>query len=204
MILRNGREVPRKAWGMAVPVDPGPHLIEASAPDGLRFRQQVEVEPNGDDVAVVVILKPVAPPPRAPLLRPTTRSTALPPELMVSRNDGYEYLQPLGWVVTGSGLLATAIGFGIYSAGESKVSASEASCNGDLAGCDDTEAMDQAKEGNSLMRTGLPLGIAGLTGLVAGVVTLVAYGHASAGEDGADVGFAVGPNGAGASLSLSF
>ena len=75
------REVRRAAWGTAIPVDPGDHVIEAVAPGKKRWRTQVTVLPDADVKSVIVpdwedevgpAPPPVTPPPVTPpgALRP--------------------------------------------------------------------------------------------------------------------------------------
>ena len=53
VVRRDGVELGKAAWGIAVPVDPGPHVIEASAPKKKPWKSTVEIgtQPN-NEVAV--------------------------------------------------------------------------------------------------------------------------------------------------------
>ncbi len=53
-IKRDGSVVGRAAWGSAVPVDPGDHVVEAIAPGKMPWRQSVVVAPAGDTRTVIV------------------------------------------------------------------------------------------------------------------------------------------------------
>jgi hypothetical protein len=68
-VVRDGVEVGAAAWRVAVPVDPGPHVIEASAPGRLAWSTTVAVKEGPDAVTVVVpdlaqapVLEPAASP----------------------------------------------------------------------------------------------------------------------------------------------
>jgi serine/threonine-protein kinase len=51
-IARDGSPIDPALWGQAIPVDPGPHEIEASAPHKKPWRTTIEVTPNAVEVAV--------------------------------------------------------------------------------------------------------------------------------------------------------
>jgi len=55
-IVRDGEKVPRAAWGVAVPVDPGEHEIAATAPGRKPWSIKVTVAPAGAPVTVAVPL----------------------------------------------------------------------------------------------------------------------------------------------------
>ncbi len=57
-VTRDGIAVPPGAFGAAIPVDPGHHVIEATAAGRIRFHREVDV-PSGTSTSVVVVL-PVA------------------------------------------------------------------------------------------------------------------------------------------------
>jgi hypothetical protein len=53
-LRRDGALVGRAAWGMAFPVDPGEHTVEASAPDKAPWRTTVSVGARGQANAITV------------------------------------------------------------------------------------------------------------------------------------------------------
>lgn len=53
-IKRDGGVVGRAAWGSAIPVDPGDHLIEAAAPGKMHWKQSVVVGANAESKVVVM------------------------------------------------------------------------------------------------------------------------------------------------------
>ena len=76
-ITRDGIVLGRAAWGTRIPVDPGMHVIEASAPGKAKRRVEVRVGPDGDaQTATVAPLEDAAPPP--PVVPPPP-TTAMPP-----------------------------------------------------------------------------------------------------------------------------
>jgi hypothetical protein len=54
-VARDGIAVPAGAFGTAIPVDPGRHVIEATAPGRIRFHREVDVQ-SGTSTSVVVVL----------------------------------------------------------------------------------------------------------------------------------------------------
>jgi len=53
-IKRDGTVIGRAAWGSAMPVDPGDHVVEAAAPGKISWKQSLVVSPAGDTKTVVV------------------------------------------------------------------------------------------------------------------------------------------------------
>lgn len=73
-VYRDGTEIGRAAWGTAMPVDPGAHVIEARAPGKANWSHSIDIGGSADrkevNVAVLEVdhSTKVAPPP--PALRP--------------------------------------------------------------------------------------------------------------------------------------
>lgn len=53
-VMRDDQEVGRAAWGTAVPVDPGDHVIRVTASGKEEWTQEVKVPPNSKTVSVTV------------------------------------------------------------------------------------------------------------------------------------------------------
>jgi hypothetical protein len=53
-VMRDGLPMSEATWGSSVPVDPGLHVIEATAPGKKPWREQVNIEHDGDRKTVVV------------------------------------------------------------------------------------------------------------------------------------------------------
>jgi hypothetical protein len=77
-VKRDGIVIGRAAWGTRIPVDPGPHLVEANAPGKRPQRIEVRVGPAADVQTVTL-----APPDEAPAEAETSASSsaALAPAL---------------------------------------------------------------------------------------------------------------------------
>lgn len=89
VVKRDGIVLNRPAWGTAVPVDPGPHVVEASAPGKTPFKATVESSPTERSREVVV-----------PALEDAPSASAKP--LWTQRN--------IGIGVAGVGVVAVAVG----------------------------------------------------------------------------------------------
>jgi tetratricopeptide repeat protein len=70
-VERSGAEVGRAAWGTPMPIDPGSHHVEASAPGKRSWSQEVELQVPGQTLTVVIpALEDIAPPAPPPSLDP--------------------------------------------------------------------------------------------------------------------------------------
>jgi serine/threonine-protein kinase len=127
-VRRDGVEVGMAVWGAPIPVDPGDHAIEATAPAKKRWTTTVNVGPKADQAHVTVAVledEPVpsavaaaptpvaaAPPPVAPLPPPQT-----PPAEPAASGSSQ---RTAGLVVGGVGIVGVALGsvFGVIAAGK--------------------------------------------------------------------------------------
>jgi hypothetical protein len=102
-ITRDGSRLQRAAWGTAMPVDPGDHVIAASAPGKLAWKHIVTVPP--DSASAVVAVPPLsdAPAPASPAL--------VPPSAVTSRAQSAGSSAPV-WVAMAFG--AAGLGAGTY------------------------------------------------------------------------------------------
>lgn len=126
VVKRDGQiGVGRAQWGLALPIDPGEHVVEASAPGKLPFTGKVQIAPNGQNAKLVVPALESAPvaPVRAPVAPPPKEAEA-PSESSVSQRT-------LGLVVGGVGVVGLGVGavFGLQSMG--KKGDADNHCNAD-------------------------------------------------------------------------
>jgi hypothetical protein len=77
-IIRDGKDIARPVWGTAIPIDPGPHEVKASAPGKKPWTTKVDVESGGVtttlDIPTLLDDKPIEPSPLA-----SGSPSALPP-----------------------------------------------------------------------------------------------------------------------------
>jgi hypothetical protein len=126
-VRRDGSVVGRAAWGTAVPVDPGDHVIEVSAPGKIPWRQSMVVGGSADSKTVVVpslrnapsaSVAAASPPPSA--LHSADPSATAPSEattVTASRPHGVSPLSVVGWASLGVGVGAAAAStyFGLHA-----------------------------------------------------------------------------------------
>ena len=106
-ITRNGVPVGKALWGTAIPVDPGPHKIEAAAPGKKHWSGRVMVGTNGATAALHV--PKLADEPRAPA---TPTPTPTPDD--TDKGSGQ---RTVGLVLGAAGVVGIAVGaaFGVQA-----------------------------------------------------------------------------------------
>lgn len=118
-IDRDGQDVGRAAWGTAVPVDPGEHVIEVSAPGKKSWSDKVEVPATPRTVSLSIPELEDAPLPAPPPSITSAGNNPPPVEADVApRSGGGSNGQLIaGYVVGGLGVAAVATGivFGLQS-----------------------------------------------------------------------------------------
>jgi serine/threonine-protein kinase len=100
-VRRDGAEIGSAVWGTPIPVDPGPHTVEASAPGRQTFRQSVDVAAGGARATVTVA-------DLAPVVGETRAGAA---------ENGGGARRTIGVVLAGAGLVGLAVGaaFGVVA-----------------------------------------------------------------------------------------
>jgi hypothetical protein len=118
-IDRDGQDVGRAAWGTAVPVDPGEHVVEVSAPGKKTWSDKIEVPAAPRTVSLSVPELEDAPLPAPPPSITSAGNNPPPVEADVApRSSGGSNGQVIaGYVVGGLGVAAVATGvvFGLQS-----------------------------------------------------------------------------------------
>ncbi len=172
VIERGGEPVPREAWGVALPVDPGPLLVRATAPGHAPFDTRVEVPrtPGGTKVAIDA-LQPFAggasavPPP------PLTGQPSTPPPA-TDDGGGLGGLGVAGLVLGGVGAatMAVSVVLGVVAEGQ-WAEAHGPSCSGNV--CTDPADVEAVNDTRSLAHVGTGVFIAGAVVAAAGGTMLV-------------------------------
>lgn len=193
-VERDGDEVARATWGVAVPVDPGEHRIDASAPGRRSWHQPITfgrtAERKGLEVPVLALIPKAAPPapPAPPIVRreapdssPPARTTARRIDLDGSQPDRRHQLtagETTGIVIGAAGVIALG-GAGYFTLRAlNRKHAYEAL--GVECQLDCQELRDARAAGN--LATILSIGGAALT--TAGIITYALSGGAGAGSGG--------------------
>jgi hypothetical protein len=110
-VRRDGEMIPKESWGIALPMDPGEHTIEASAPGRKPWSSKAVIQGDAQNVPVEVPVleaapveapKSAPPPPAAPVSSPPQADA--PPA-----RDGSGQ-RTLGLVVGGVGVVGLGVG----------------------------------------------------------------------------------------------
>jgi hypothetical protein len=150
-IKRDGVVLGTAVWSSSVPVDPGSHTIEASAPGMHPWASTVQVATRGDQQMVTV----------PPLEQLEARPVEAPRRDMAPPSGAAQ--RTTGWIVGGAGVAALGVGtyFGLRAI--SKHNQATDRCSPTL--CTDPEAVrlnDNAKLSANISTVGVGLGIAGV------------------------------------------
>jgi hypothetical protein len=168
-VRRDGVLVQPAELGSAIPVDPGEHLIEASAPGREPWSAKIHVGPDAAKVSVEIPqLKSAstgappppgaAPPPAAPLVT-TTSATSPAPSDQPASSDGSTQ-RVVGLVLGGAGVVGVGLGafFGVRAFG--KWSDAKEECSDYPYGC--------GKEGTDLRSSASTAGTTSTIAFIAG------------------------------------
>lgn len=104
-VTRDGVDVPAPAWGTAIPVDPGEHVVRAAAPGREPWTMKLSV--GEGELRSLTVPALAALPPSASHTPSTAEATAPPDE--AQREDGTTR-RTLGYVILGVGAVGTGIG----------------------------------------------------------------------------------------------
>jgi hypothetical protein len=146
-IRLDGHLLPPAVWGTEVPLDPGTHRIEVSAPRRSSWSQDIVIRKDAERITVAVPTLATVHDPEtaadAPPSTPPTRSSRPDPEPSItpsvdsgSTAAGSSGTASLGYVLGGVGLVS--VGVGSYFGLRALASWSERNDHCDATGCDPT------------------------------------------------------------------
>jgi hypothetical protein len=145
-VKRDGVELGHAEFGLPIPVDPGPHKIEAAAPKKKPFSTQIDVAAKQTDAHVTVtlvndeqaVVAPTTPPP------PTTGPVTQPPPPPETPSAAGNLQRTLGWVGIGVGAAGFAVGgiFGLTAMSKANQATNDG-CSGNT--CTGAKAQDGVK-----------------------------------------------------------
>lgn len=110
-LFLNGTPVGRAARGVATPVDPGRHVVEAKAPGRKPFREEVDVLPNADQKTVTIAKLEPLPPEPAPVVPPPIPAPA--PQALRVRDQVTTRPTPVSVYIAGAVTLGLAAAAGV-------------------------------------------------------------------------------------------
>jgi hypothetical protein len=148
-IRRDGALVGRAAWGAPIPVDPGPHPLDASAPGKTPWHGQAQVGGAGAKVSIEIppLADAAATPPPAPPAPPSPTpapAPAPPPDSATPPSSGSTQ-RLLGLVSGGVGVVGIGVGsvFGAIAMG--KNNSASGHCNGTVCDAPTVSTLNDAR-----------------------------------------------------------
>ncbi len=127
-IRRDGVAVGRAEVGIPIPVDPGHHVVEASAPDKKPWSAEVDIGARNTDVLTVALEdapKAAAPPPPEPVR--ASAPVEVPPPAPPSQGSGWK---TAGIVTAAAGVVGLGLGavFGVEAVSKNNQALQPANC----------------------------------------------------------------------------
>jgi hypothetical protein len=159
-ITLDGRSVARAEWGVATPLDPGPHAIEATAPGYKPLTRSLTVDAKTLKQVITI------PPLEAAPLPPPSSSTALSPDDNDPPRGRTQRILGIGMGAVGIAGIAVGTIFGLQASSKNDDASSH--CRGDNL-CD-SEGIRLDKEGRDAATISTISFIAGGALLAGGVV----------------------------------
>jgi serine/threonine-protein kinase len=183
-VLRDGVVVDHAEWGVAIPVDPGSHALEATAVGHKGWTSSVSVADKGAQAVSVPALEalPVEATPAVPLVVAPVESA---PAGDTTTHRGVPTQTIAGWVVGGAGIVGLAIGTAIVVVAENKYSSSKSLCEAshpDICSPQGVSERNDARDAGNAATLALGLGAAAV--VAGGVLWLTAPSSASAKHTG--------------------
>jgi hypothetical protein len=203
-ISRDGTAVGRTVWGSRIPMDPGEHVVEASAPNKKPWKAIVKVAPDGD--VQTVTLKPLddaEPGPAPPLPPPPAVQAPLPQPAVVvtTEHHAMSTRKTIGLVSVAAGVVGLGMGsyFGLVAI--QKHGDSGATCTTTPCSSTSTSLTNQAGTAADMSTVALAAGLAAL-----GIGAFLWFGDSSGRSDKPSVSVvpSLGPGREGVDLAGRF
>ena len=177
-IKRDGEVVNRALWDSPIPVDPGEHQLEASAPGKLPWTKSVSIAPQPGTSAITIpaladapavtaapapAAAPQAPPPAATPSAPAT------PDASARHNSQKTW----GWVALGAGAVGLTAGgvFGLMASKDNKAANDECRPD-DPTQCNDQGVQLSERAASRAMLSSIAFGV-GLAAATTGIVLVL-------------------------------
>lgn len=168
-IRRDGARVGEAQWDTALPVDPGEHVFEATAPGKTPWKQVVDARGEGATIDVTVPIladEPVAKPAPPPAPPPVTQGseTAPPPPAPSEASS-----QRTWAVIAGTaGLVVTGVGLGFGLSAKSQWNEADDACP--ARRCKDPLHVKRGEDAGTTADVSTTLVVVGAVGIAAGIV----------------------------------
>jgi serine/threonine-protein kinase len=136
-LKRDGALVGEAQWGLALPIDPGPHAFSATAPGKTSWNSTVDIKGEGKTVDVAVPrLDDAAPTPYdqpPPVVAPPPVNPVQQQQPVVQAPPPAEPSMQKTWAVVagGAGVVAVGVGLGFGAAASSKWNDAKSKCPND-------------------------------------------------------------------------
>lgn len=181
----DGLPVGDASWGVPLPVDPGPHAVEASAPGRQTWTTTLTIAAEPRTTAVVVpplqtssTTSSVSPPPVAGAptaqttapVSPTSTAPAAPAAATEPVPPASHAQRTIGWVIGGAGVVALAVGAGFAVSAKSKYNDSLKNCDPNSTNSCYPEGVSQRNDARSSGNVATVLGGLGLVAVAGGIV----------------------------------
>jgi len=197
LVTRDGVTIGEAEWGVAIPVDAGTHVVEATAAGKTSFRTEVTARGTSTSRVTVPVLADAAP--GATAAAPDSESPP-PPAREEPAKDGAPFWTPLriaGATTAGLGLVAVGVGtvFGFRALSLNSDSNAHGHCD-ENDHCDPTgvELRNDARDAGTISTIAMASGAV----LLAGGITLFAVGAPSS----QNASISIRPSLAGGSVAL--
>jgi hypothetical protein len=125
VVTRDGTAVGSGAWGVAVPIDPGPHAIEATAPGKNPWKTTVTIGAEADAQSIQVPLLS-----EAPAAAPLNAAAPAPADTGVTSTSGFP-LRTVGIITGAVGVVGLGLSgyFGLHAASLDSDSKKDGHCD---------------------------------------------------------------------------
>jgi hypothetical protein len=176
VVTRDGQPIASTSFGVAVPVDPGPHELSATATGKQAHKNTIDVVGEGATREVEIpVLKDVPVEPTAATTPAPLPSKAEPARGPVKASSG---ARTAGWVIGGAGLAATITGGVLVGVAKSKYS--NADCGDDA--CRTLSGRDATQSARSMANVGGIVFTVGVVALGTGAVLVLVSGKSHTAE----------------------
>jgi hypothetical protein len=156
----DGNVITRAAFGVAVPVDPGPHQVVATAAGKKPFEASINIEPERDDKKVEI-----------PVLEDAPRTQGATQNGGAQSENRGSTQRTIGYALGGIGIVGVGIGavFGVQAL--SKASESDDLCGNPCSSPEGLKANEDARSAATISNIVIGVGAAALIGGVALILT---------------------------------